>query len=399
MVTQTGFLRLVIAAAAWTFLGNAAALSIAQRDLPGSKCVALNFDVQRTLQKLLEGLTQGGDEPSSSSSSSSAVTLKNGKVVYFTSLVIGSNKQKVSVEIDTGSSDLWVVGANATCESQTSCKSAGTYKGALSSSSKNLGTPFKIGYVDGSGTTGSYFKDDVSFASDDSISVTGLQFGVANATSVSNGILGIGFTSLEATDSKYPNLPALLKKQGVIDTNAYSIYLNAANSSQGSIIFGGYDSEKVNGSLTPLPLAGDSTRLGINLGSVSFSNNTFQVNKPFVLDTGSTLSYFPTDVFKQIGEAFNGQYNGQGYMVNCSTSSIDSMTFNFGKDAKVTVPYKDLLWKLDSGGCMLGILPNDQYATLGDNFLRSAYVVYNLDNRTISLSQVKYNDKSNIVSI
>ncbi|CCE79237.1 Piso0_001288 [Millerozyma farinosa CBS 7064] len=392
MVAQTRFLRLVLAAAAWTLLGNAAALSIAQRGLPGSKCVALNFDVERSLAKLLEGLTQGGDD-------SSSVTLKNGKVAYFTSLVIGSNKQKVSVEIDTGSSDLWVVGANATCESQTSCKSGGTYKSALSYSSKDLGTPFKIGYVDGTSTTGEYVKDDVFFASDQSISVTGLQFAVANATSNSNGILGIGLTSLESADSKYPNLPALLKEQGVIDTNAYSLYLNTVNSSQGSIIFGGYDSAKINGSLTPLPLTGDSTRLGINLGSVSFGNHNLSVDKPFVLDTGATLTYFPTSIFKQIGEAFGGQYNGEGYIVNCTTSSIDNMTFNFDEGAKITIPYKDLLTELDSGGCMLGILPNDQYATLGDNFLRSAYVVYNLDNRTISLSQVKYSDQSNIVSI
>ncbi|KGU25234.1 candidapepsin-5, partial [Candida albicans P75063] len=36
---------------------------------------------------------------------------------------------------------------------------------------------------------------------------------------------------------------------------------------------------------------------------------------------------------------------------------------------------------------------------LGDNFLRSAYVVYNLDDKKISMAPVKYTSESDIVAI
>ena len=39
------------------------------------------------------------------------------------------------------------------------------------------------------------------------------------------------------------------------------------------------------------------------------------------------------------------------------------------------------------------------YNILGDNFLRSAYIVYDLDDNEISLAQVKYTTASNIAAL
>jgi len=51
--------------------------------------------------------------------------------------------------------------------------------------------------------------------------------------------------------------------------------------------------------------------------------------------------------------------------------------------------------------CILGISPaGDSICVLGDTFLRSAYVVYNLTNNEISLAQINFNAiKLNIMEI
>ena len=73
-----------------------------------------------------------------------------------------------------------------------------------------------------------------------STSLTNVQFGLVDeATNVvsipgvpkSNGIMGVGFSTIEAgvkflNDTPYPNFVQELKRQNVIDTLAYSLWLN-----------------------------------------------------------------------------------------------------------------------------------------------------------------------------
>ncbi len=58
-------------------------------------------------------------------------------------------------------------------------------------------------------------------------------------------------------------------------------------------------------------------------------------------------------------------------------------------------PYADgssLQFEDGTAACVFGILPSgSSYSVLGDTFLRSAYVVYDLDNNQISLAQTNFN--------
>ena len=95
--------------------------------------------------------------------------LNNEHVSYAADITIGSNKQKFNVIVDTGSSDLWVPDASATCDkprpgqSADFCKGKGIYTPKSSTTSQNLGTPFYIGYGDGSSSQGTLYKDTVGF--------------------------------------------------------------------------------------------------------------------------------------------------------------------------------------------------------------------------------------------
>ena len=71
--------------------------------------------------------------------------------------------------------------------------------------------------------------------------------------------MGIGYSageSIVALDPKsvYPNIIDQLVDQGVINSRAYSLYLNDPNSDSGNILFGGVDSNKYSGDLIALPV-------------------------------------------------------------------------------------------------------------------------------------------------
>src|SRR5947207_11374602 len=83
--------------------------------------------------------------------------------------------------------------------------------------------PFNISYVDGSGSIGEYFTDDFSIGE---VKVAGLQMGLATQTSAGTGVMGIGYSVDEAANQVYPNLIDQLVRQQMINTKAYSLWLN-----------------------------------------------------------------------------------------------------------------------------------------------------------------------------
>ena len=100
----------------------------------------------------------------------------------------------------------------------------------LSSTSKMLGKGgFSIQYVTpGSGVKGDYVGDNFGFGS---ITVQGLTMGVARqAQNVFTGIMGIGFAAGESIVSQgqepYKNIIDMLVEQELINTRAYSLWLN-----------------------------------------------------------------------------------------------------------------------------------------------------------------------------
>lgn len=367
-----------------------------------AKFLKLDFDVSIT-----SNATTFLDRPSrvSKRSDIQSLPLNNEQYWYSVTLQIGSNKDTVKVDIDTGSSDLWVTETTATCEpteglDSNYCKVDGTYDSSKSTSYKNLNENFKIGYVDGSGASGNYATEDVTIPGGPTIH--GFQFGdVTDSDIQQGGILGVGYSSNEAEGS-YDNFPILLKKQGIIDKVAYSLYLNSPSATTGSIIFGGVDNAKYSGSLISNPVT--STReLAITLTSVSYDGGSTNFQEAAVLDSGTTYTYL-TDV-SPIIQALGAQKNGNlGYIALCKQPN-KSVSYNFGNNAKIQVPYaallSDPLYYSDntiSPYCQL-LAGQSDINLLGDSFLRSAYVVYDLEDNQISLAQVKYTSASSISAL
>lgn len=95
-------------------------------------------------------------------------------------------------------------------------------------------------------SSGNYITDDFTIGG---ATIKNLQMGLANTTTSGFGIIGIGFDENEGsltsiTSVPYPNLIDQMVSQGLINTKAYSLYLDDLEESTGSIVFGGVDTNK-----------------------------------------------------------------------------------------------------------------------------------------------------------
>ncbi|KAL6452723.1 SAPT1 Candidapepsin [Candida maltosa Xu316] len=386
MVSIASFTQNVLVALAFALLAQGLTIpdGIEKR---APKVVALDFNViRKPFNASAHGLIhKRKDIPT---------TLINEGPSYAADITIGSNKQKQTVVIDTGSSDLWVVDANAQCQ-QNFCKQDGTFDPSSSTSAQNINQDFSIEYGDLTSSQGTFYKDTVGFSG---ISITNQQFADVTSTSVDQGILGIGFTADESNGSGYDNVPVTLKKQGIIDKNAYSIYLNSADATSGTIIFGGVDNAKYSDSLVTLPVTSDA-ELRVELDSIEIGGSTVTTSVDPVLDSGTTITYFSQDIADKLATFVNGQWNDdyQAYISDCDVSG--DVVFNLAKGLKITVPLSELIInESEAGICLFGVSRNPA-TILGDNFLRRAYLVYDLDGRTISIAQVKYTSESDIAAL
>jgi hypothetical protein len=345
--------------------------------------------------------------------------LDNDKSLYYANITLGTPAQPLQLHIDTGSSDLWVNTAQSSlCRSNQGQCEGGTYDNSESSTYKLVNDQFNISYVDGSAASGDYVTDTLGFGG---VTIPTFQFGIGEVSTSQQGVLGIGYRLNEVAVQRaglqpYPNLPAALMNNGHIETMAYSLWLNDLDASTGEILFGGVNTEKYQGALSTVPILtenGAHFELAIalsgleNAGTALSSSAASTLPAPVLLDSGSTLTYLPNAITQEIYDAVNAVYQpsmGAAYAPCSLASSSATIDFTFS-GATIKVPYNELFLPAGTNqfgqpitfqngeeACLFGIAPaNGGMAVLGDTFLRSSYVVYDLSNNEISLAQTVFN--------
>lgn len=297
---------------------------------------------------------------------------------------------------------------------------------------------FNISYLDGSGASGDYVTDDVHLGDD----IVRMQVvGLAHNVTLNTGIMGIGFTSNVAANSgrndepfTYPTIVDSMYDQGIIQLKAYSLYLDSKDAEKGSVLFGGLDTDKYIGNLFQLPLVPSLLPNGSEVydhftvvmtglsmessdGTTNFTSSRYRV--PVVLDSGTTLTYLPETTTRQIYQELNAvdtSEDGGLVYVDCGVGSDTSrvFTYTFGdsrSSLQITVPISELMYSISEifGGrdmtdllpylpfentCAFGIMPAiEGISLLGDTFLRSAYVVYDLSNNIVAMAQANLNSQ------
>jgi len=240
--------------------------------------------------------------------------------------------------------------------------------------------------------------------------------------------MGIGYQAGESISTQiaegqggalYPNVINVLKNEGHINQLAYSLWLNDLDSNTGSILFGGVDTAKYHGDLVALPVQLDSQTGTLTSFTVAWTGLTFSSGgktselspsgaTAAILDSGTTELLLPdtiaNEIFQGVGVITDENY---GNLVKCSIADDDAQfTFTFGgpNGAKVNVGLNEFAFPLTnqdgspatfsdgSAACQFGIQAAGEDPILfGDTFLRSAYVVYDLEDNTIGLAQTDFN--------
>src|SRR5882724_11511926 len=142
------------------------------------------------------------------------------------------------------------------------------------------------------------------------------------------GIMGIGYNFSEASNDGttasfiYPSIIDSMVNQGLINTRAYSLYLDDLQEATGSIIFGGLDSDKYYGNLAQLPIIPGTLLNGskayafpavvmsgltmvTKAGKETSFADRYLDQYPVVLDSGSTVTLLDPIIGQEILTAIN----------------------------------------------------------------------------------------------
>ncbi|KAL2270373.1 hypothetical protein VTJ83DRAFT_2557 [Remersonia thermophila] len=384
-------------------------VSIPPRESDGLRVVALQIERQAPRDPIHRDKRRMKRDPFS-------VGLDNAETLYFINATVGTPPEAVRLHIDTGSSDLWVNTPSSTyCTSaRNPCAAAGTYTPNASTTYQYVNSKFNITYVDGSSASGDYVSDTLTFGSQ---AVPRLQLGVGYASTNPQGILGIGYPSNEVQVTRhglppYRNLPEQLVADGVIRSSAYSMWLNDLSATTGSILFGGVDAARYEPPLRSVPVetaTGSYREFMVTLTKLQLGGLTLGRGEDLaiavLLDSGSTLTYLPDRLAGELFDAVNATYDADAnaaYVPCTLAQGADNLTFTFSEPA-IPVGLGELVLDvtLASGrqpayadgtpACLFGVAAaaGGTYV-LGDTFLRSAYVVFDLENHEISLAPTRF---------
>ncbi|ORY64500.1 aspartic peptidase domain-containing protein, partial [Pseudomassariella vexata] len=317
-------------------------------------------------------------------------------------VLIGTPVQHVTVQLDTGSDELWV---NPNCTKAADpefCHGAGFYDPGASNSSSVVPSfnGFTIFYEIGS-AVGDYYEDNVLIGG---ANLTHTQFGVAtNSSIVDTGILGLSYGSGE--NINYNNVLDQLYDQSYITRRQFSVAAGSVDNESGDLLFSGLDVKKFAGTLQEVPLIFpgpdghktywvNQTYLGVSSQTSCQSQELSRQEFSAIIDTGASFTILPEDVMKAALAYFPAAVfneNVGAWTIDCQYRDRDAtLDFGFG-DAIINVPFHELIWEREPNQCLLGLaeaMPGVS-AIIGDNFMRAAYVVFDQEKRSVFMANYK----------
>lgn len=165
----------------------------------------------------------------------------------------------------------------------------------------------------------------------------------------------------------------------------------------GSLLFGAVDHSKYSGQLQRVQMLNRfkiMSKTSPVLPEIALSSilgDGFSVRRRIAVslasrNSGNTL---PEAYTSELGKRLNGTLNSYGYWaVSCDLQDVDDkIVFDFS-GAKIKVPVSDLVVESESGSsCFLNIRTDEMFPSLGDSFLRNAYVVYDMEDYEVALAQ------------
>ncbi|EPT04503.1 hypothetical protein FOMPIDRAFT_1087777, partial [Fomitopsis schrenkii] len=299
-------------------------------------------------------------------------------VLYYGSLAFGSNKQSLTVDIDTGSADLWV---------PVNCRSCGgdSFLAYNSTSYHTLGQRFSVSYGCGK-VSGTLAQDTVSIGS---LSSAQQAFGAVKSETEdfydapSDGLLGLAFGSI--AQSKQPTFFENLMNTRQLASGAFAVHLQRDQPQGGEVCFGCFDTTKAMTPITWNPVVSRvSPPHSLNADKDADQGPRCRRTGPSIsvtwpsttIDTGTTLIYVPDSVASEFYQLVSSSsfYPGGFYTYPCDTALAVTLTFGgraFGIDP---TDFNLGRTSANSSDCVGGILALGQ--GFPDNLAIVGYSIY-----------------------
>jgi len=323
---------------------------------------------------------------------------------YYGDISLGPKDQCFTAVFDTGSSDVWVPGAD--CRSS-DCNGHSRFSCAQSSTCSNSNQRVTLQYGKGR-VSGRKVTDKFCFGCDiDSVCIKSQGF-VETTESSDNegnqfdGLVGMGYDALAAT--KYPTpFTQLMRTPSVCPEAMFAFWLNNENGNSASeMTLCGIDSSRYIGDMFWVPVS-RQLYWQFNVDSVGAGGNIVSHDVPAIADTGTSLIVIPlldATILNQLIGATQGG-NGLFWWGNdgCNKKGLPPVTITINGQA-FTLTQSDYVLKVPTttGGevCVSGIsaMTGSELYILGDVFLRKYYSVYDfgLNRVGFALSRSAGND-------
>uniref|UniRef100_A0A0W0FVP8 Peptidase A1 domain-containing protein n=2 Tax=Moniliophthora roreri TaxID=221103 RepID=A0A0W0FVP8_MONRR len=306
-------------------------------------------------------------------------------LIYYGDCGIGTPPQTFTVDIDTGSSDLWIPSNCAQCESK-------QYDPSKSSTYRNQGSPFQVFY----GTGWVHGKTATDRVAVSSISVDNQTFATINHQSSdfieypNDGILGFAFSTIAQCEQHTFMENAIL--EGKVDLPIFSVHLERGRRDGSEVCLGCFDPSKAVSPPSWVPVL-QRAYWSIPLNGIRVQNSEASFvdrSEPIsaAIDTGTTLIYLPGHVANQLYSMIPGaepaeEYGPGFYTFPCSSSGI-SVAFTFGQNSFPVHPndFNQGMSASNPNRCVGGVIAilDDSWpptlAIIGDEFLKSWYSTF-----------------------
>ncbi|KAJ3203335.1 hypothetical protein HDU82_006664 [Entophlyctis luteolus] len=320
--------------------------------------------------------------------------------LYTTTATLGG--QTFSFDLDTGSSDVWVRGANCVSTDQ-SCGVTGqaafdTAATTATATGNTWTTTYGSGAVEGNVYTGTATLAGISASMNFGVSTQEVGFNSPGA-----GLWGLAFSSLnQITPNGDFTSAAGIQSMGfyfsnwINGTECVLQSINTITGDAGVLTMNGVDQSKFSGTLQYVPLSADTyykfdatgSTFTVNGASVSLSTPNGAI-----ADTGTTLLLLPSATAASINAAIGAtKTTSTVYSIACSALNTGpSITFALSTVSIVISPNEYVISNGDgtcfSGIASLGTGTTTISAIFGDTFLRAAYTVFDIANNQLGFAQ------------
>lgn len=268
------------------------------------------------------------------------------------------------------------------------------------SSFKNTSEPFL--WFQGGGSLSGYYASDIVTLGDFSGEVI---FGACTDIFGNFGLGLEGSPYLEPSLSTNVTFLEQLVEKGIISSNSYSIQLCLNNALNGSLILGALDHNRYKGELQKVRMVKAFTNdsyqdILIILDGILGHGFYLPGNFPASLSGHWEMLALPSNIVKRIAKYMRAVFDNyyEAHIVDCGLLNLTDLISLYFSGIEIEVPIRDLVMQ-SRLFCYLSFRVAFGPPHIGQDVLKNAYVVVDLDSKEVALAQAAVADSENIEDI